>query len=62
MKFFQKLFGRKKKEEKKQQECWYNNAHEQKRPRWVEPQVEGGALASPNGVYYAESQKAESAQ
>ncbi len=61
MKFFQKLFKRSKKEKKQENECWYNNAHEQKKPRWVAP-MEGGAMASPNGVYYTESQKAENAQ
>lgn len=62
MKLFQKLFKRNKKQEEKQQECWYNNAHEQKRPRWLPPDAEGGALSSPNSVYYTESQRAENAQ
>lgn len=34
MNIFKKLFGRKNKRAKQEDECWYNNSHEKKRPRW----------------------------
>ena len=62
MKFFQKIFRRKAKDNKRENESWYNNAHEQKQPRWMPPEAEGGAMSSPNGAYYTESKKSTHAQ
>ena len=54
-----KKFGKKPQEgTEKKQECWYNNYHEQEHSKWVEPEVEGGALSSPNQMYYATAQQA----
>ena len=51
-----KIFRKREKEDKKENECWYNNYHEQKKESWVEP-IEG-ACCSPNSVYYTVSQQA----
>ncbi len=52
MNVFKKLFHKLKKKKKAENECWYNNAHEQKKSRWVPP-IEGGvAGGSPNQFDY----------
>ncbi len=58
MRILKKCYKKSKEEDKKQQECWYNNYHEQEKSKWVEPEIEGGALSSPNQMYYSTAQQA----
>ena len=48
MNIFKKVFCKKKRRiKKKEQECWYNNYHEQKKSKWNET-VDGAAFSSSN--------------
>lgn len=58
MRILKKFYKKPKEEDQKKQECWYNNYHEQEHSKWVEPEAEGGALSSPNQMYYATAQQA----
>ena len=67
MSFFKRIFGRlfggKKKSTAKAQggECWYNNAHEMPKDKWVE-MPEGGAFSSPDSYFYSTAQQAAKQQ
>ena len=51
MNFFKKFINKFKRKEE-ERECWYNNAHENKKRVWVPP-IEGGvAGGSPNQLDY----------
>ena len=59
MNIFKRLFKRKKtkvKKSEKNQECWYNNAHEDPSSKLGIP-MEGAALSSPNQVYMGLSKR-----
>ena len=60
MNIFKKIFSKRKKEteEKPQEECWYNNAHELSKSKWVVPEADEGALAGENSYLYATAQQA----
>ena len=61
MKVIEKILGKKDKKEEKKEECWYNNAHELPKDKWVET-PEGGAFSSPNSYFYSTAQQAAKQQ
>ena len=55
MNFFTKLLYRLKRKSKND-ECWYNNAHEQKRDIWTEA-IDGEAFSGANWMDYSLTQQ-----
>lgn len=58
MNFFKKLFAKLKREGKKENECWYNNAHENEKDGWAEMMIDPGSLSAENQMYYVTAQQA----
>ena len=55
-KIYRKIFGEKQQVEEKEQECWYNNAHEDASSKLGVP-MEGAAFSDPDQVDFAATQR-----